>query len=165
MKRSIIILLIIMSLFIITGCGKRKEEPRLNKNNIENNQHPSEKVKFNKEVTVGHATYKVPESISYGAFKDQGVNVLITVENYTTETVAKDYNKYYVEDKNINGYDFKYYIDDSLKQYYNTYIYKYILSENDRYIIRYTPYSTKYDLSQIDEFIKTFTFQVDETDN
>jgi len=155
MKRSIIVLLIIISLVTITGCSKTKKDSSSKKN-----EQIEEKLTFTREEKEGNATYKVPEKTTkYGSFKDLGVNVSISVENYSVETNAKNYDKYYKEDKEINGYKYKYYIDDSNKQFYNTYIYKYALDENDRYIIKYTPYSTKYDLNQIEAFISTFEFK------
>ena len=78
MKKKIIIsLLVIISLFIITGCGKTNNKSKENKES-------NEKVTFTMESKHNHVTYKLPEGAESGYFNDLGHSCFISY--YTNQS-------------------------------------------------------------------------------
>ena len=138
MKKKIIIsLLVIISLFIITGCEKTN-------NKSKDNEKSNEKVTFTVESKHDHVTFKVPEGADTGYFKDLGHSCFIS---------------YYKIDKvTINDftYDTYKYVEGTTSSYvYRTKVNK------DYHLFVYECMSKEYDDSQVEKFMDTVEYTYD----
>ena len=153
MKKKIFLsLLIIVTLFTITGCGKADSKTKDNS---------EEKVTFTEESKHSHVTYKLPKGGESGFFKDLGHSC--NVSYYTNQSsVAALYpfdDKVEKVDK-ITINDFNY---DTYKYVENlgvTYVYRTKVN-NDYHLFTYYCSVKEYDDSQVEKFINTIEYTYD----
>ena len=153
-KKFIISLLVIISLFIITGCGKTNNKSKENKES-------NEKVTFTVESKHDHVTFKVPEGADTGYFKDLGHSCFISYYTNQTSVAAL-----YPHDDKVDKID-KVTINDFT---YDTY--KYVEGTTSSYVYRtkvnkdyhlfvYECMSKEYDDSQVEKFMDTVEYTYD----
>lgn len=159
MKKKIFLsLLIVICLFMITGCGKKTTKAK-------DDEQSNEKVSFTVESKHNHVTYKLPEGGESGFFKDLGHSCNISY--YTNQTsVAALYpyddkvdkiDKVTINDFNYDTYK---YVDNMS----TTYVYRTKVN-NDYHLITYSCVNTNYDDSQVEKFMDTVEFVYDSIDS
>lgn len=166
MKKKILFgLLVMIGLFMITGCGNNtvNNEKNVNNKTTVNNKETGEKVTFTKERIKSHVKYKVPESADdMGSFKDMGKGCFITYYTNQSSVYALypyDDNVDTINKVTINGFNYetyKYVDKTSIHYVYRTKV------NNDYHLFQYDVYATEYDDSQVEAFMNTVEFTYDE---
>lgn len=160
MKKKILFgLLVMIGLFMITGCGNNT----VNNETSVNTKASQEKVTFTKERIKSHVKYKVPESADdMGSFKDMGKGCFITYYTNQSSVYALypyDDNVDTINKVTINGFNYetyKYVDKTSIHYVYRTKV------NNDYHLFQYDVYATEYDDSQVEAFMNTVEFTYDE---
>lgn len=160
MKKKILFgLLVMIGLFMITGCGNNT----VNNETSVNTKSSQEKVTFTKERIKSHVKYKVPESADdMGSFKDMGKGCFITYYTNQSSVYALypyDDNVETINKVTINGFNYetyKYVDKTSIHYVYRTKV------NNDYHLFEYDVYATEYDDSQVEAFMNTVEFTYDE---
>ena len=152
-KKLLLIFVLLLSLFTITGCTKKS-------NKTASNAVEKEKVTFTEEVNLesSHVKYKLPKEASYGLFKDLGKSC--QVAHYTNQvSVAALYpydDKVDKIDKiTINGFNYETY--KYVENLGTTYIYRTKIN-NDYHLFQYFVSSQEYDDSQPLAFMNTVEY-------
>ena len=158
MKKKIIIsLLVIISLFIITGCEKTN-------NKSKDNEKSNEKVTFTVESKHDHVTFKVPEGADTGYFKDLGHSCFISY--YTNQSsVAALYPHDDKVDKidKVTINDFTYDTYKYVEGTTSSYVYRTKIN-NDYHLFIYECINSEYDDSQVEKFMDTVEYTYDSID-
>lgn len=163
MKKKIVLSLLIITLFVVTGCGNDTSKT-VKINSKTETKETQTKVKFTKEVVKesNHVKYKVPEDTSdMGSFKDLGKSCYLTYYTNQTSVYALypyDENVEKVDKVTINGfnYDTYKYQEKSIIHYvYRTKV------NNDYHLFMYDVYDKEYDDSQVEAFMNTVEFTYD----
>ena len=137
-KRIVIYFLVVLSIFLVTGCGKTK-------NNAKEKEELTQKVSFTVESKHKNVTYKLPEGGESGFFKDLGHSC--NVSYYTNQSsVAALYPFDDQVDKvdTVTINDFNYSTYKYVDNMSTTYVYRTKVN-NDYHLFTYYCVNTNYD--------------------
>ena len=175
---STIILILVVGLFVLTGCDNNENINSLSTNNLEstetnnientnnmsnNEESINSKEEFNKTVFLDefNIEYKLPSnSTSEYDFEDMGCSIILDVSEHETDDAIlhiNDSKAKTIETTNINGYSYEHYKysndEDNVTYIYRTQV------NGKYYAFDYNVYGLDYDDTQVEKFISTVVFK------
>lgn len=164
MKKKIVLgLLIIVALFIITGCDSNSKDDKENKDNKETQEKTEVKdIEFTETVSNDEGIqYKLPKGYeSNNMYIDNGIRVMFYAESYSNSVARmKEYDNYAdkIEKVTINGVEYEYYKANYMKDYI-IYVYRTQLAQNDYYYFEFNVFGSNYEDSHIVKFMETVEY-------
>ena len=172
MKKIIYAVLIILTLFMVSGCGTKKEvdsKKDITKNDVKTIAIGNKKLEFTESGGLGSMNFKYPNGAVFGTVgtystiayqksdnsEDLLFNILIAkFDNKNVSKAMEGSTATYINEIDINGVNWSFYRDQADGKYIVTYACEY---NGDTYTITVLSESEIDDFARV--FVKTVTFE------